>query len=242
MISAAHSYFAELVFKPYIFRLLKRSFHSVNIIGDVPEINDDYPLILVPNHSTWWDGFFVYLLNKKYFNRFFFIMILEEQLEKYKFFTKLGGFSISKKSPKSIIESLKYSADILRKFPNSVTTIFPQGELLPNFIEPLNFNKGIEKILQFYGGKVNLLPLTIKIEYLNEEKASVFFSFGKPLISGHNDDNITAILKEEVTQGLEKIKENILKGDLGKVILSGKVSVSEKSKNAFKIIKKSKFR
>ena len=36
--------------------------------GELPEIPDHLPLLLLPNHSTWWDGFFVYLLNKTDFS------------------------------------------------------------------------------------------------------------------------------------------------------------------------------
>jgi 1-acyl-sn-glycerol-3-phosphate acyltransferase len=237
MIFADHKYWAELIFKPYIYRLLKNNFHSINLIGDLPEIPQELPLILIPNHSTWWDGFYVYLLNKKYFARKFYIMILEEQLAKYRFFTKLGGFSISRESPKSIIESLKYSADLLRSNPFSVTTIFPQGELLPNFTSPLIFNRGIEKIIRIYGENVCLLPLSIRPEYLKEEKASVFFKFGKPIIANPDTKDLTEILRTQVEQGLEDIANSLLNGNEGNIIMHGKISISDKSKKAFGIIK-----
>ncbi|MBX3043957.1 MAG: lysophospholipid acyltransferase family protein [Candidatus Kapabacteria bacterium] len=239
MIYADHKKWADLVFKQYIYKLLKKSFYSISVIGEVPEVPLDAPLILAPNHSTWWDGFFVYLINRKYFDRKFFIMILEEQLEKYKFFTKLGGFSINKSSPKSIVKSLKYSAEILENYPHSVTTIFPQGELLPNFIKPLNFNRGIEKIVQYYGKKTYILPLSMRIEYLKEEKPSVFFKFGKLVEVIQNDDGLTNKLKHEVESGLETIGKKIIAGEFGNIIMHGKISVSDKSKKAFNIIKKS---
>lgn len=237
MIIAEHNYWAELVFKPYIYRLLKKNFHSINLIGDLPDIPQDLPLIFIPNHSTWWDGFYVYLLNKKFFARKFYIMILEEQLAKYKFFTKLGSFSISRESPKSIIESLKYSADLLRSNPYSVTTIFPQGELLPNFTRPLNFNRGIEKITRLYGKNVCFLPLSIRPEYLKEEKASVFFKFGSPIIANSETKDLTETLRTQVEQGLEEIATSILNSNEGSIIMHGKISVSDKSKKAFSIIK-----
>lgn len=237
MIKANHRIWAEVVFRKYILRLLKKSFHSVNIIGGIPEIPDNLPLILAPNHSTWWDGFFVYLLNKKYFGRKFFIMILEEQLEKYKFFTKLGGFSINKSNPKSIIESLSYTAQLLKENRYSVTTIFPQGELLPNYIKPLKFNRGIEKVVQNYNDIVAILPLSIRIEYLKEEKPTVFFKFGKLAIAKSNIVGLTESLRAEVESGLELIGESIISEQFGQVILDGKISISHKSKSAFSVIK-----
>jgi chlorobactene lauroyltransferase len=239
MIKSNHSILADKFFKIYIFRLLKKNFHSINLIGEIPYIPNNYPIINAPNHSTWWDGFFVYLLNDLYFQRKFYIMILEEQLIKYKFFTKLGGFSINKNNPKSIIESLKYISEQIKINPLSVTTIFPQGELLPNYIRPLNFNRGIEKIVTMYGEFINILPLSIRIEYLNEEKPTVFFKYGELLTVNKNDSGYTDKLSVIVTNNLDEIGNSILSRNFGSVLLEGKTSVSNKSISFFEPFKKS---
>ncbi|MDX9791362.1 MAG: lysophospholipid acyltransferase family protein [Candidatus Kapabacteria bacterium] len=228
MIKAKHSKFAELIFKPYIFRMMAKNFHSINLIGDIGYINSDYPLILTPNHSTWWDGFFVYLLNKKILNRKFYIMILEEQLSKFKFFVKLGGFSINKQTPSEIMESLRYTSSIMETNPPPVITIFPQGELLPSFIRPLNFRKGIEIIAGLYAKPVTILPLSIKIEFLSDEKPDLFFRFGNPLVIENRFDVLSDIIRKEVESGLEIISEKILKKEFGIQIHKGKKSVSDK--------------
>jgi len=131
MLTANHSKFSKFLFDLYIYPLLKRNFYAINLIGDIPNTNPEYPIIIAPNHSSWWDGFFLYLLNEKFFKRKFFIMILESSLEKYSFFRKLGGYSINQESPKSIVKSLNYTVEQMTDNQQSFFTIFPQGILLP---------------------------------------------------------------------------------------------------------------
>lgn len=233
MIKAQHSKFSQFIFDLYIFPKLKRDFHSINIIGDIPDINTNYPLIIAPNHSSWWDGFFLYLLNDKLWNRKFHIMILEESLKKYKFFTKIGGFSINQNSPKSIFETLKYTSDLMKENKNSMFVIFPQGILLPGFVPNYTFSKGIDKIIEYYNDKVNLLLLSINIHYLNEEKAEVFFKFSKNYVVDKTNNISIKELENELLKLRNQVEESILKGEKGKILFSGKKSISDKSQNLF---------
>jgi hypothetical protein len=59
MIQAQHAAWADRIFHPYVTWLFKRHFHVVRLLGKIPETNPELPLLLLPNHSTWWDGFFV---------------------------------------------------------------------------------------------------------------------------------------------------------------------------------------
>ena len=177
MIRAQHRLWADIIFQPYLTRLFKRNFHEIRLLGTPPEIPDDLPLLLLPNHSTWWDGFFVYLLNKQVFRRTAHLMMLEAQLTKYKFFTKIGAYSIEPENPRGVIESLEYTAELLNR-EMSLVAVFPQGELLPWHTRPLDYKRGVEWILRKHGKPVTLLPLAIRTEFLGEKRPSVFFLFG----------------------------------------------------------------
>ena len=177
MIRAQHSLWADLIFQPYLTWLFKRHFHSIQLLGPLPEIPNDLPLLLVPNHSTWWDGFFVYLLNKRIFHRTAYLMMLEEQLSKYWFFAKIGAYSIEPEHRRGIVESLAYTVELLDQ-QMSLVSVFPQGELLPWHVRPLGYKRGVEWILQKYGKPVAVLPLAIRTEFLGEKCPKVFFLFG----------------------------------------------------------------
>lgn len=237
MLKANHSYLAELLFRPYIFRLMKNSFHSISIFGTLPEISHRFPIILAPNHSTWWDGFFVYLINNQLFSRKFFIMILEEQLSKYKFFTKLGGYSINQNSPKSIIESLNYTNSLIEKFNNPLITIFPQGILEPQFKNPIKVGRGIDKIIQKSDKEIAILPLSIRTEFYKEQYPEVFLKFGNARIVMGNTNFSTVNLEDELLTLYYEIGISIQNNEERNILLSGKTSISQRSKDAFNKIK-----
>ena len=178
MIRAQHRLWADLIFHPYLTWLFKRHFHTIQLLGTLPEIPADLPLLVLPNHSTWWDGFFVYLLNKRIFRRTAYLMMLEEQLSKYWFFAKIGAYSIEPGHRRGIVESLAYTVELLNQ-QMSLVSVFPQGELLPWHTRPLGYKRGVEWILQKYGKQVAVLPLAIRTEFLGERCASAFFLCGE---------------------------------------------------------------
>ena len=177
MIRAQHRLWADIIFQPYLTWLFKRNFHEIQLLGTLPKIPDDLPVLLLPNHSTWWDGFFVYLLNKRIFRRTVYLMMLEKQLSKYKFFAKIGAYSIEPENRRSIIESLEYTVELLNQ-EMPLVSIFPQGQLSPWHTRPLGYKRGVEWILRKYGKSVTVLPLAIRTEFLGEKRPSVFFLFG----------------------------------------------------------------
>ena len=104
-------------------------------------------------------------------------MMLEKQLSKYRFFAKIGAYSIEPENRRSLIESLEYTVELLNQ-EMALVSVFPQGQLLPWHTRPLDYKRGVEWILQKYGKSVTVLPLAIRTEFLGEKRPSVFFLFG----------------------------------------------------------------
>ena len=102
MIQASHKKWARRIFNPYCDSLLKRNFSQFLRVNTFPRLSPDLPLIITPNHISWWDGFFIDYLTRKFLNRKGYIMMLEEQLSKYWFFQKIGAFSIDPSNAKRI--------------------------------------------------------------------------------------------------------------------------------------------
>jgi hypothetical protein len=225
MIRANHTTWAERIFHPYVTWLFKRHFHAIHLLGKPPQTEASLPLLLLPNHSTWWDGFFIYLLNKKLFGRKAYLMMLEEQLARYKFFSRLGAFSIEPRSVSNTRQSLRYAAAIIKQ-PSSLLCIFPQGELLPWEKRPLGYKRGLEAILRAYGGKVNLLPLAIKTVFLQEQLPEAFFLFGENMIANRNTFIGMQRLEEIEESLLDQISRAIAGGEKGMTLLSGRKSVN----------------
>jgi len=72
-------------------------------------------------------------------------MMLYEQLVKRKFLRYSGAFSIDK-GRRGVVESLKYSCEVLKNSHN-LLLIFPQGKIQSLYTYPFRFEKGLEYIV-----------------------------------------------------------------------------------------------
>ncbi len=226
MIQARHSRTAERIFEVYLRSLFRRHFHSLALLGDIPAVHSELPVLLLPNHSTWWDGFFAFALNKQLFKRPFYLMMLEEQLQKYRFFTRLGAYSVRPGSPRSVAETLQYTASVLSGQPPPLVCMFPQGELLPSHIRPLGYRRGAEHILTRAKAPLTIVPLAIRCEFLGEQLPDVFFLFGSPLVCNASSAPNAELLETVQHNLLADLQQRIIAGERGHTLLKGGVSIN----------------
>lgn len=214
MIPARPSAWAERVFDLYLTRLFKRHFSALHFLGEPPQVDPALPLLLLPNHSTWWDGFFIHLLNKKIFHRRPYLMMLEEQLRRYPFFSRVGVFSVAPNPAQHTRASLRYAAQLLQDARNLVC-LFPQGELASWEKRPLQYKRGLELILKLHDAPVNLLPLAIRLEFLGEQLPAAFFLFGENKSATHETFAGMAQLERETETLLEELRAALARGERG---------------------------
>ena len=203
MIKAEHSKWAEFVFDIYLKRLLRSSFKEFRVINELPKFDKSKSLIVTPNHFSWWDGFFIYWLNKKMLNKKLFIMMLEEQLKRYWFFKKLGCYSIDLNDSRKMITSLKYTVDLISN-PENLITIYPQGEIQPYEQRPIQLRNGIDFLSRKSENDFQILPVAFKIHHTNERLPMVYARLGKLLNSKDIKIN-PQIFNEEFIKNLDLI-------------------------------------
>ena len=148
---------------------IKKHFDSIKIIGEFNEKNR--PVLLISNHISWWDGLWAIYLNFKIIERKFHFMMLEEQLRKFWFFNYIGGYSINPKS-KSIIESLRYTAELLSN-KNNIVLVFPQGEIQSMHNQKIHFEKGIHYILKNIENQIQTLFIANFVDYYSKPKPTL---------------------------------------------------------------------
>lgn len=208
MIKADHKKWAEFVFDTYLNRLLKKSFYDFRIINQLPNIDPSKSLVMAPNHFSWWDGFFVYWLNKKVLNKKLYVMMLEEQLKRYWFFKKLGCYSIDLNDSKKMITSLKYTLDLIQNADNAIT-MYPQGEIQSYEQRPIQLKGGIDFIAKKSKINFQIIPIAFKIHYTNERLPIIYTRFGKLLNSIDVAVN-PQIFKDQFTSNLDFINSECL--------------------------------
>jgi 1-acyl-sn-glycerol-3-phosphate acyltransferase len=173
ILKAKHHYFIYNFFQLYGIYLIKKKFHSVNFNGKIRD--EKLPVIVLSNHISWWDGFWIMYFNRKILKRKFYFMMLEDQLRKHWYFNYCGGFSVNKNS-KSLIESLKYCIDLLEHTDNMVL-LFPQGEIKSMHMQNIEFQKGIEYILHNCSNNIQILFIANIIDYFSNPKPTLNIYF-----------------------------------------------------------------
>ena len=226
MITARHAPWAHALFRRYVAHLIAGSFRTVSVMGPVPLPDARYPVVLVPNHSTWWDGFFVYEANRLLFKRRLHLMMLTSQLKRYPFFSRVGAFGIEPGVRSEVLASLRYSASILNN-PANLLCLFPQGELRPGGLRPLGFQRGLERILSLAGRSVLLVPMAIRVELLDGQRPDVFFGFGESRVVGADSFPGIPWLEAEVSGLLDGIVRAVSRGERGTRIRRGRPGIQE---------------
>ncbi len=225
MIKAKHSKFAHGIFNIYLHMLFRSHFHSFHLLGNEGVEFNQYPVLLIGNHSSWWDGFLVYYLNRISFHKQLYLMMLEKELLKNSFFSGVGAFSIDQNSISAIKESLLYSSEKLNADENNLVCIFPQGELLPWHTRPLGFDRGVELVLKRIKTPINICLLGMRIEDMGEQRPFVFFQFENKVYEKPETLKIIE-LETELTNLLDNMQNRIVEKELGKQIFSGKQSIN----------------
>lgn len=228
MIKARKNKIFENIFSIYNTRLLKKHFFRIMLSGEenFTARSNGKPSVFYANHSNWWDGLAAFYLSKKLWNIDAYVMMDIEQMQKYRFFKRIGAFSVNRNNPKEAVESVEYAVSLLGNT-NRFLWIFPQGIMQPNDFRPLKFYNGISKISGKLG-EVNLIPVTFRYEFLMEQRPELFISIGKAKIFNPGDDikELTGILNNEIVRELDALKNKIINSELDsfKIILQGRQS------------------
>jgi hypothetical protein len=227
MLPARHDPWAEALFTPYITRLLRRHFHALRLLGEPPSPPRGLPLLIVPNHSTWWDGFFLYILNRLLLGRRLHLMMLEEQLARFRFFRRIGAFGVRPGSIGEVAASLAYSASVLRE-PANALCLFPQGVMRHPSARPLGFRPGLERILREHGAPVGILPLAIRCEFYEDQRPEALFQFDRCLEAGPGSYPGSGWIEERVTGLLDQAGRAAQEKSPGRLLVAGQVRAGER--------------
>lgn len=199
ILKARHHVFIYPFFMRYAVFITKRYFQKVNVLGDIKDTG--LPILVIANHISWWDGFWIAYLNETRFHRKFHFMMLEEQLRKYWFFNYAGGFSVRKGS-RTVVETLHYTSELLKNRGNLVL-VFPQGEIQSMHNQHFVFEKGIDRVLQ-NKHDVQVIMVASMVDYLSQKKPSLTMYLEEYNDAGSDHQSIearyNAFYKECVTR------------------------------------------
>lgn len=149
--------------------MVNRHFHE--LLFNQVEIDSNKSVLLIANHFSFWDSLILYIISQKLLKKKFHVMVREDTTLHLNFVKYGGAFSINKNS-REMIESLDYAVKLLND-PQNLVLIFPQGKLYSNFVNNINFEKGIMKVIDQAKGKFQLVFAASFIQYFKHKKQSV---------------------------------------------------------------------
>ena len=125
-------------------------------------------ILVLTNHFSWWDAFFMIYVNTRLFKKKYFVMMLEEQLRKFILFKYGGSYSV-KKNSRDILESLHFTIQLLQE-PGNIVQLFPQGMIQSQHEPEIRFESGIGYVLQHAAADYQLLFSVALTDYFSSKK------------------------------------------------------------------------
>jgi 1-acyl-sn-glycerol-3-phosphate acyltransferase len=228
--------------------MLKRHFHQIWTKGfeELKNLDPKRPIIFYANHSNWWDGLIGFYLTRDLLKIDGYMMVMAKQLKKYSFFKWIGAFSVDRESPISAFRSLEYIVKLLsdnKKQPRALW-IFPQGELLANDYRPIKFMRGLDWLIKQLP-QSQLVAVTFRYEFLNEQLPEVFLSFNETSLLSeiNNSKNLRSTelileLQKNLIEQLDELKREVIEQKTSHYlpILQGKMSINIMYERAKKLL------
>lgn len=191
----------ELAFAPIRRALL----HGPLLAGVAPALPPDAPVLLVANHSSWWDGFILRDVQRmlRPGARFFTLMTTRE-LRRHPWLRWMGCVGIEPGNATSVLRAFKQFRDEARRDTSTVFAVFPQGSIWPSTRRPLRFERGVS-VLAARLAPVRIVPVAIHLEHLNRAMPTAFVSAG-PAIDATGEIPAPAALERAVEAELDAIR------------------------------------
>ncbi|WP_424768093.1 lysophospholipid acyltransferase family protein [Paenibacillus sp. sgz302251] len=181
--------------------LLRNHFHFVGLQGELDPYADR-SILYVMNHSSWWDGLLAYQAFRKQSAGDHYVMMDEAQLQYFRFFRKLGAYSIDKSTPQSMIASLRYTVSLLHA--GKRVWMFPQGDIRHLEQRPLGLRGGAAHVLRQCPQTV-VIPVTAYHSMFHYQKTEVTLLAGNPIIAAWHE-----LDKQQITNRLADVLEEQL--------------------------------
>ncbi|MCF8382380.1 MAG: lysophospholipid acyltransferase family protein [Chlorobium sp.] len=241
MLKVRRSRLHTIWFGWYSRRQFRRYFNTLRVFMDpgVPEMDTGIPVVFYCNHAYWWDGFWSQLCTEEFFRQNLHIIIEYPQLNRHRFFTRLGAFSIDRTNARSALRSLDYAAGLLTAPSKSQNALwlFPQGRIEHVDRRPLFFFKGTAGIVSrvlHRKSALYLVSVVSRIEYLEEQKPELLLSFRPPLLVTSADcpspGELTSMMRQTTEDHLDGLKALVMNRSLdeSRIVIHGRESINRK--------------
>ncbi|MDQ2730444.1 MAG: lysophospholipid acyltransferase family protein [Armatimonadota bacterium] len=159
---------------------LSRSFHRIHLLENSPSLVSDgqTPILVYMSHSSWWDMLVALFINEEFFGWDSYGVMDKRQLERYRFFSKLGMMGVDRTTLRGAKEFITNASGFLRGQPRALW-IAPQGEMVSNAMRPLRFQPGLAHLVEAVGD-CYCTPVVLDYEFWADKLPEAFVAYGTP--------------------------------------------------------------
>jgi 1-acyl-sn-glycerol-3-phosphate acyltransferase len=183
---------------------MKLAVHRLFLAGLPRELDEDLPLLLVANHTSWWDGFLIRKAQEQIRREDdFHPVMLDQELRKRPFLRLLGAQGLTPGSSASFRRLLRRFQARREHSGDFTVLFFPQGRIWPSHRRPLGFQPGIRLVAEALA-PATTLPLALHIQPGRYPAPLAFLSFGEP-IRGDGSPPTGEELEDRVARELDAI-------------------------------------
>jgi 1-acyl-sn-glycerol-3-phosphate acyltransferase len=193
-------------------RSIRRTFAVTWVAGleRLEAIDPRTSLLCVANHTAWWDGMVVLALNAGPLRREGFALMDAANLERYRFFRRVGGFGVTAGSRRDGARVLRYAAEILET-PGRALWVFPQGAETPAHA-PLVFQPGAAR-LAVLSPQTPVIPVGLRYVFGARSRPELFISLGAPLARPDRPDQPHGADRPDVDAQRDAVAEQLARID-----------------------------
>jgi 1-acyl-sn-glycerol-3-phosphate acyltransferase len=165
----------DMFFKPWRARRLTRT----PMAGLPRHLPRDRPLLLVANHTSWWDGFLLRDVHTALRpGAPMYSVMTESELQRLPLLRLLGAVPLRPASAASLRRLLSGLRTATQERPDASVLFFPQGRIWPAWRRPLGFHRGIEVVARAMA-PCYILPVALHVESLNRSSPAAFVRVGR---------------------------------------------------------------
>ena len=199
MISAAKSRWFNAWFARHARARIRSTFGRVEIAGleAARAAVSGAPLLLVANHSTWWDALVALYVSELLLRCDGYAMMDATNLRRVPFFRRVGAFGVDLDDPADGARAIRHAARLLDT-PGRALWIFPEGRERSPFA-PLELRPGAAQIARV-AKRALVVPVGLRYVFGGSEHPELWISLGRPLVRGDGRD---------VTSGVARQREGI---------------------------------
>jgi 1-acyl-sn-glycerol-3-phosphate acyltransferase len=169
------------------------------------------PVLVVSNHTSWWDPLVVLLLGQRVLGADTFALMDATNLRRLPFFRKVGAFGVDLGDPRDGARAVRHGAALLDR-PGRLVWIFPQGRERPVTARPLGFQAGSAAIARLAPG-ASVVPIGLRYELAGEPEPQLFVSCGPPIAETGSRLARVAAHEQGVARELERIDTALVRGE-----------------------------